>query len=129
MCQHPAKERGITVHEVRKHLKKLRAAMRLAIGKVNMRQVLASSMLDPSAYRTDAHRKPPCNGAHRFTLAHRPDHRQIPIPREQRRPEREVIDRVEIGRERPAGQMKSDVHRLNVHGHTVNLSNSASRPA
>jgi len=34
MCQHPAKERGITVHEVRKHLKKLRAAMRLAIGQV-----------------------------------------------------------------------------------------------
>ena len=32
MCQHPAKERGVTVHEVRKHLKKLRAAMRLAIG-------------------------------------------------------------------------------------------------
>ena len=30
-CQNPAKERGITVHEVRKHLKKLRAAMRLAI--------------------------------------------------------------------------------------------------
>jgi len=34
MCQNPAKERGITVHEVRKHLKKLRAAMRLAIGEV-----------------------------------------------------------------------------------------------
>ena len=34
MCQHPAKERGVTVHEVRKHLKKLRAAMRLAIGEV-----------------------------------------------------------------------------------------------
>ena len=34
MCQHPAKERGVTVHEVRKHLKKLRAAMRLAIGQV-----------------------------------------------------------------------------------------------
>src|SRR5438128_2016688 len=34
MCQHPAKERGVTVHEVRKHLKKLRAAMRLAIGAV-----------------------------------------------------------------------------------------------
>jgi CHAD domain-containing protein len=33
-CQHPAKERGVTVHEVRKHLKKLRAAMRLAIGQV-----------------------------------------------------------------------------------------------
>ncbi|HEY3661104.1 MAG TPA: CHAD domain-containing protein [Candidatus Udaeobacter sp.] len=32
MCQHPAKQRGVTVHEVRKHLKKLRAAMRLAIG-------------------------------------------------------------------------------------------------
>ncbi len=34
MCQNPAKERGVTVHEVRKHLKKLRAAMRLAIGQV-----------------------------------------------------------------------------------------------
>ena len=34
LCRHPAKERGITVHEVRKHLKKLRAAMRLAIGEV-----------------------------------------------------------------------------------------------
>src|SRR5690349_17850968 len=31
LCRHPAKERGVTVHEVRKHLKKLRAAMRLAI--------------------------------------------------------------------------------------------------
>ena len=31
LCRHPAKQRGITVHEVRKHLKKLRAAMRLAI--------------------------------------------------------------------------------------------------
>ncbi len=34
LCQHPAKQRGVTVHEVRKHLKKLRAAMRLAIGQV-----------------------------------------------------------------------------------------------
>jgi CHAD domain-containing protein len=34
MCRHPAKERGVTVHEVRKHLKKLRAAMRLATGEV-----------------------------------------------------------------------------------------------
>ena len=34
MCQNPAKERGVTVHEVRKHLKKLRAAMRLATGAV-----------------------------------------------------------------------------------------------
>jgi CHAD domain-containing protein len=34
LCQHPAKERGVTVHEVRKHLKKLRAAMRLAVGEV-----------------------------------------------------------------------------------------------
>jgi CHAD domain-containing protein len=34
MCQHPAKERGVTVHEVRKHLKKLRAAMRLATSQV-----------------------------------------------------------------------------------------------
>jgi len=34
LCRHPAKERGVTVHEVRKHLKKVRAAMRLAIGEV-----------------------------------------------------------------------------------------------
>jgi CHAD domain-containing protein len=34
LCQHPAKQRGITVHEVRKHLKKLRAAMPLAIPEV-----------------------------------------------------------------------------------------------
>ena len=34
LCRHPAKQRGVTVHEVRKHLKKLRAAMRLAAGKV-----------------------------------------------------------------------------------------------
>ena len=34
MCQNPAKQRGVTVHDVRKHLKKLRAAMRLAIGAV-----------------------------------------------------------------------------------------------
>jgi CHAD domain-containing protein len=34
MCRHPAKQRGVTVHEVRKHLKKLRAAMRLALGEV-----------------------------------------------------------------------------------------------
>src|SRR2546423_14886590 len=34
LCRHPAKQRGVTVHEVRKHLKKLRAAMRLAIGQV-----------------------------------------------------------------------------------------------
>jgi CHAD domain-containing protein len=34
LCRHPAKQRGVTVHEVRKHLKKLRAAMRLAMGEV-----------------------------------------------------------------------------------------------
>jgi CHAD domain-containing protein len=34
LCRHPAKQRGVTVHEVRKHLKKLRAAMRLAIPQV-----------------------------------------------------------------------------------------------
>jgi CHAD domain-containing protein len=34
LCCHPAKQRGVTVHEVRKHLKKLRAAMRLAIPEV-----------------------------------------------------------------------------------------------
>jgi CHAD domain-containing protein len=34
LCQHPAEAPGVTVHEVRKHLKKLRAAMRLAISQV-----------------------------------------------------------------------------------------------
>jgi hypothetical protein len=34
LCRHPAKQRGVTVHEVRKHLKKVRAAMRLAAGEV-----------------------------------------------------------------------------------------------
>src|SRR5437660_2915813 len=38
LCRHPAKQRGVTVHEVRKHLKKLRAAMRLAIGEVGKNQ-------------------------------------------------------------------------------------------
>jgi len=38
LCRHPAKERGVTVHEVRKHLKKLRAAMRLAVGEVGKSQ-------------------------------------------------------------------------------------------
>ena len=33
-CHNPAKQRGVTVHEVRKHLKKLRAAMRLAVSAV-----------------------------------------------------------------------------------------------
>src|SRR5499427_8943284 len=33
-CQNPAKQRGVTVHEARKHMKKLRAAMRLAVGEV-----------------------------------------------------------------------------------------------
>jgi CHAD domain-containing protein len=34
LCRHPARQRGVTVHEVRKHLKRLRAAMRLAIPEV-----------------------------------------------------------------------------------------------
>jgi CHAD domain-containing protein len=34
LCRHPAKQRGVTVHEVRKHLKKVRAAMRLAVPEV-----------------------------------------------------------------------------------------------
>jgi CHAD domain-containing protein len=38
LCRHPAKERGVTVHEVRKHLKKLRAAMRLAVAEVGKNQ-------------------------------------------------------------------------------------------
>jgi CHAD domain-containing protein len=38
LCRHPAKERGVTVHEVRKHLKRLRAAMRLAVAEVGKNQ-------------------------------------------------------------------------------------------
>src|SRR5437016_607793 len=38
LCRHPAKQRGVTVHEVRKHLKKLRAAMRLTVGEVGKNQ-------------------------------------------------------------------------------------------
>jgi CHAD domain-containing protein len=38
LCRHPAKQRGVTVHEVRKHLKKLRAAIRLAVGEVGKTQ-------------------------------------------------------------------------------------------
>jgi CHAD domain-containing protein len=38
LCRNPAKQRGVTVHEVRKHLKKLRAAMRLAISEVGKNQ-------------------------------------------------------------------------------------------
>jgi len=38
LCRHPAKQRGVTVHEVRKHLKKLRAAMRLTVGEVGKKQ-------------------------------------------------------------------------------------------
>jgi CHAD domain-containing protein len=34
LCRHPAKERAVTVHEVRKHLKRLRAALRLTKGEV-----------------------------------------------------------------------------------------------
>jgi CHAD domain-containing protein len=34
LCRHPVRQRGVTVHEVRKHLKKLRAAMRLTVGEV-----------------------------------------------------------------------------------------------
>jgi CHAD domain-containing protein len=33
-CHNPAKQRGVAVHEVRKHLKKLRAAMRLAVSEI-----------------------------------------------------------------------------------------------
>src|SRR5437867_11889582 len=38
LCRHPAKQRGVSVHEVRKHLKKGRAAMRLAVGAVGKNQ-------------------------------------------------------------------------------------------
>jgi CHAD domain-containing protein len=38
LCRHPAKQRGVTVHEVRKHLKKLRAALRLTVGEVGKRR-------------------------------------------------------------------------------------------
>src|SRR5881392_423332 len=34
LCRHPAKQRGVTVNEVRKHLKKLRAALRLTKNEV-----------------------------------------------------------------------------------------------
>ena len=34
LCRHPARQRGVTVHEVRKHLKKLRAALRLTKNEV-----------------------------------------------------------------------------------------------
>src|SRR6266704_5571597 len=34
LCRHPAKQRGVTVHEVRKHLKKLRASLRLTKSEV-----------------------------------------------------------------------------------------------
>src|SRR5438034_9521552 len=34
LCRQPAKQRGATVHEVRKHLKKLRAALRLTKNEV-----------------------------------------------------------------------------------------------
>src|SRR5207248_5549589 len=34
LCRHPGKQRGVTVHEVRKHLKKLRAALRLTKNEV-----------------------------------------------------------------------------------------------
>jgi CHAD domain-containing protein len=38
LCRHPARQRGVTVHEVRKHLKKLRAAMHLAICEIGKRR-------------------------------------------------------------------------------------------
>jgi CHAD domain-containing protein len=38
LCRHPSRQRGVTVHEVRKHLKRLRAAMRLAVGEVGKNQ-------------------------------------------------------------------------------------------
>src|SRR5881628_343411 len=38
LCRHPAKQRGVTVHEVRKHLKKLRAAMRISVAEVGKNQ-------------------------------------------------------------------------------------------
>jgi CHAD domain-containing protein len=38
LCRHPVRQRGVTVHEVRKHLKKLRAAMRLTVGEVGKNQ-------------------------------------------------------------------------------------------
>jgi CHAD domain-containing protein len=34
LCRHPSRQRGVTVHEVRKHLKKLRAALRLTKNEV-----------------------------------------------------------------------------------------------
>ncbi len=38
LCRHPARQRVVTVHEVRKHLKRLRAAMHLTVGEVGKKQ-------------------------------------------------------------------------------------------
>src|SRR6059036_3893858 len=38
LYRHPARQRGVTVHEVRKHLKKLRAAMRISVAEVGKNQ-------------------------------------------------------------------------------------------
>lgn len=38
LCRHSARQRGVTVHEVRKHLKKLRAAIRLTVVEVGKKQ-------------------------------------------------------------------------------------------
>ena len=38
LCRHPARERGVTVHETRKHLKKLRAALDLAASEAGKRR-------------------------------------------------------------------------------------------
>jgi len=38
LCRHPVRQRGVTVHEVRKHLKKLRAAMRLTVSEVGKKR-------------------------------------------------------------------------------------------
>jgi CHAD domain-containing protein len=45
LCRHPAKQRGVTVHEVRKHLKKVRAAMRLAIPDLRDAQVRLQTLI------------------------------------------------------------------------------------
>jgi CHAD domain-containing protein len=39
LCRHPLRQRGATVHETRKHLKKLRAALDLAAGLVGKRRL------------------------------------------------------------------------------------------
>lgn len=49
LCCHPDRQRGVTVHETRKHLKKLRAALRLASGRGKARQLTEDRALRDTA--------------------------------------------------------------------------------